>query len=177
MADKNTIARPYAKAAFEAAGTARLGPWAEALRAAASVVTDPRVGSLLGNPRVLPGQLAELVIDVAGGGLDVEGRNFIRMLADNHRLDCLPEIADRFEQLKAEAEGTIEVTVTSAVPLSEAQRTELSSALARRLKRTVRLQCATDPQLIGGAVLRAGDLVIDGSLLARLHRIAYELTA
>jgi F-type H+-transporting ATPase subunit delta len=177
MADKSTIARPYAKAAFEAAGTARLGPWAQALRAAAGVVTDPRVGRLLGNPRVLPGQLADLVIDVAGGGLDEHGRNFIRLLADNRRLDCLPAIAKRFEQLKAEAEGTIDVAVTSAVPLSAAQRGELCAALERRLKRTVRLQCATDPQLIGGAVLRAGDLVIDGSLLARLHRIAYELTA
>lgn len=177
MADKSTIARPYAKAAFEVAGTARLGPWSEALRAAATVVADPRVGTLLGNPRVSPGELADLVIGVACEGLDPEGRNFIRMLADNHRLNVLPEIAARFEQLKAEAEGTIDVTVTSAVPLNEAQRSELAAALEHRLKRTVRLQCVTDAKLIGGAVLRAGDWVIDGSLLARLRRIAYELTA
>lgn len=177
MADQSTIARPYAKAAFETAGAARLGSWSEALRTAASVVTDPKVEALLGNPHVPSGQLADLVIDLAGAGLDPDGRNFIRLLAENHRLDCLPEIAARFEQLKAEAEGTIDVTVTSAVPLSEVQRSELAAALGHRLKRTVRLQCATDPQLIGGAVLRAGDLVIDGSLLARLRSIAYELTA
>ena len=177
MADKSTIARPYAKAAFEVAGAARLGPWSQALDAAAVAVADPRVAALLGNPRVLPRQLADLVIDVAGGQLDEDGRNFIRTLADNRRLDCLPQIAALFEQLRAESEGTVDVTVTSAVPLTEAQRGELAAALERRLKRTVQLQCATDPQLIGGAVLRAGDLVIDGSLRARLRRIAYELTA
>lgn len=177
MADKSTIARPYARAAFEVAGAARLGSWSAALQAAATVVTDPRVESLLGNPRVLPGQLADLLIGVAGGQWDEEGRNFIRTLADNQRLDCLPQIAARFEELKAEAEGIIEVAVTSAVPLTETQQRELGAALERRLKRTVHLHCATDPELIGGAVLRAGDLVIDGSLRAKLHRIAYELTA
>lgn len=177
MADKSTIARPYAKAAFEVAGAARLGLWSEALRAAAGAVADPRVEALLGNPRVLPEQLADLLIDVAGGRLDEDGRNFIRTLADNRRLDCLPEIAALFEHLKAEAEGTIDVAVTSAVPLTEAQQRGFAAALERRLKRTVRLKCAIDPQLIGGAVLRAGDLVIDGSLRAKLRRIAYELTA
>lgn len=177
MADKSTIARPYAKAAFGVAGPARLGPWSEALSAAAIAVSDSRVKALLGNPRVLPGQLADLLIDVAGGQLDEDGRNFIRTLADNRRLDCLPQIAVLFEQLRAEAQGTIDVTVTSAVPLSEPQRRELAAALERRLKRTVQLHCATDPQLIGGAVLRAGDWVLDGSLRAKLRRIAYELTA
>ena len=177
MADKSTIARPYAKATFEVAGPARLGPWSEALRAAAGAVTDPRVAALLGNPRIRPGELADLVIDVAGAGLDEDGRNFIRTLADNHRLDCLPEIAALFEQLRSEAEGTVDVAVTSAVPLTEAQQRELATALERRLKRTVHLQCVTDPGLIGGAVLRAGDLVIDGSLRAKLQRIAYALTA
>lgn len=176
MADKSTIARPYAKAAFEVAGAGRLGAWSEGLRAAAATVSDPRVQALLGNPRVLPRQLADLVTAVADR-LDEDGRNFIRTLAENHRLDCLPEISALFEQLKAEAEGTVDVAVTSAVPLSEAQQHELAAALERRLRRSVHLQCTTDPALIGGAVVRAGDLVIDGSLRARLSRIAYELTA
>jgi F-type H+-transporting ATPase subunit delta len=178
MADKSTIARPYAKAAFEEARErGRLGPWSEALRTVAAVISDPRVQALLGNPRITAGELANLVSEIAGAQLDEEGRNFVRTLADNHRLAVLPEISALFDELKSEAEGVIDVTVTSAAPLDEAQRGKLAAALERRLKRSVRLQCETDPALIGGAVLRAGDMVIDGSLRAKLERIAYELTA
>ncbi|HEX5459389.1 MAG TPA: F0F1 ATP synthase subunit delta [Steroidobacteraceae bacterium] len=178
MADKSTVARPYAKAAFEEArDRKRLGPWSEALRRAAAVIGDPRVRSLLGNPRVTPAELADLVIEIAGPQLGEEGGNFIRTLADNRRLAFLPEISALFDELKSVAEGVIDVTVTSAAPLDDAQRGNLTAALERRLGRSVRLQCATDPTLIGGAVLRAGDLLIDGSLRARLERIAYDLTA
>ena len=178
MADKSTIARPYAKAAFEEArDRKRLGPWSEALRTAAAVTGDSRVAELLGNPRVTPNELAALIIGIAGPQLDEQGRNFVRTLADNRRLALLPQVSARFDELKGEAEGVIDVTVTSAAPLDDSQRDKLAAALERRLGRSVRLQCATDPALIGGAVLRAGDLVIDGSLRARLERIAYELTA
>jgi F-type H+-transporting ATPase subunit delta len=176
MPEKSTIARPYAKAAFAAAG-GRLSEWSGALRRAAAVVTDARVAALLDNPRVTSEQLAELICSIADRDLDAAGRNFIRVLADNHRLECLPEVAARFDDLKAEAEGTIEVDVTSATPLTDAQRRSLTSALERRLRRTVRLHCALDPTLIGGARVRAGDLVIDGSLRSRLERIAHQLTA
>ena len=178
MADKSTIARPYAKAAFEEArDRGRLGPWSGALRTAAAVAADSRVQALIGNPRVTPEELAALVIEIAGAALDEEGRNFVRTLAENRRLGVLPEISALFDEHKSEAEGVIDVKVTSATPLDESQRARLASALERRLRRSVRLQCATDPALIGGAVLRAGDLVIDGSLRGKLERIAYQLTA
>jgi len=176
MADKSTIARPYAKAAFEEARERRrLGPWSQALRTAAAVVSDSRVEELVGNPRVTPAELAALVSDTAGPQLDEEGRNFVRALADNRRLSLLPEISTLFDELKGEAEGVVDVTVTSAAPLDDSQRGKLAAALERRLGRSVRLQCATDPALIGGAVLRAGDMVIDGSLRGKLERIAYAL--
>ncbi|HXZ59262.1 MAG TPA: F0F1 ATP synthase subunit delta [Steroidobacteraceae bacterium] len=178
MADKTTIARPYARAAFEEArATKRLEPWSEALRIAAVVVADPRVAALLGNPRVTPEQLAQLVIGIAGPKLGEDGANFVRTLAANHRLSVLPEIAELFDTLKDAEQGVADVTVTSAAPLDAAQQKTLSAALAGRLQRTVRLHCATDPALIGGAVVQSGDLVIDGSLRTRLERIAYELTA
>jgi F-type H+-transporting ATPase subunit delta len=101
----------------------------------------------------------------------------VRTLAENRRLAVLPEIAALFATLKDAEQGVAEVTVTSAAPLAARQRDELSAALARRLRRTVHLHCATDPALIGGAVLQSGDLVIDGSLRTRLERIAYDLTA
>jgi len=174
--DRKTVARPYAKAAFEdARDGGRLSEWSAGLTAAAEVVRDPRVQPLLDNPRVAPARIAEMLIDVAGSKLGDSGRNFLAALAENHRLGYLPQIAELFGQLKDEAEGVADVTVTSAAPLDEAQRQELSEALGRRLARKVRLHCETDAALIGGAVLRSGDLVIDGSLRARLERLAYEL--
>ena len=178
MADRLTIARPYARAAFEEArAEQRLAPWAEALHVGAVVVSDARVQALLGNPHVTPQQLAQFVFDIAGGKLGAHGENFVRTLADNRRLAYLPEIAELFDAMKDAAEGVADVTVTSAAELAESERAKLATALERRLKRRVRLHYETDPALIGGAVLRSGDLVIDGSLRARLDRIAYELTA
>jgi len=140
-------------------------------------VQDPRVRRLLGNPAVSNAEMAKLVGDLAGPQLDGQGRNFVQTLAENRRLAYLPEISSLFDELKDEAEGVIDVTVTSAAPLEAGQREALTSALQRRLKRQIRLHCETDPSLLGGAVLRAGDLVIDGSVRSRLNRIAYELTA
>jgi F-type H+-transporting ATPase subunit delta len=178
MADKSTIARPYARAAFEEARAARrLEPWSEALHNGAAAVEDARVAALLGNPHVTPEELAQLVIAVAGPQLGEHGGNFIRTLAANRRLAVLPEIAEHFDTLKDAEQGVADVTVTSAAALDAGQQQALSAALARRLKRTVRLHCVTDPALIGGAVVKSGDLVIDGSLRTRLERIAYELTA
>jgi F-type H+-transporting ATPase subunit delta len=178
MAEKTTIARPYAKAAFqEAQGDQRLTQWSDTLHTAAAVVGDARVHELLGNPSVSGEDLARFVMDLSGPALDEHAQNFFRTLAENRRLGYIPEISALFDALKDQAEGVVDVTVTSAVPLAAAQQQALSQALERKLKRTVRLHYATDSNLIGGAVLRAGDMVIDGSLLGRLKRIAFELTA
>jgi len=178
MADRLTIARPYARAAFEEARkNGGLAPWSDALQAAALVVRDPRVATLLDDPRVTPAQLAQLVDDIAAVPLGEQGANFVRTLADNHRLGYLPEIAELFGTFKDDAEGVADVSVTSAAALDAAQRARIAAALERRLRRKVRLHCQIDPALIGGAILRSGDLVIDGSLRTRLDRIAYELTA
>jgi F-type H+-transporting ATPase subunit delta len=178
MAEKLTVARPYARAAFaEARGEDRLAPWSQALKVAAQVVKDPRVEGLLGNPRVTPAELSELLIGIAGPDLGEHGENFVRTLAANGRLAYLPEISAQFEVLKDAAQGVADVTVTSAAALDAAQQKKLTAALEQRLKREVRLHTEVDPELIGGAILRAGDLVIDGSLRSRLERIAYELTA
>lgn len=178
MADRITIARPYARAAFEEAhASGRLAPWSASLRIAAEVVRDERVEALMGNPHVTPDELADLVIAIAGAQLGNEGANFVRTLAANRRLGYLPEISRLFDTLKDEAEGVADVTVTSAAALDEGQQRKITGALEQRLKRKVRLHCAVDPQLIGGAILTAGDLVIDGSLSSKLARIAYELTA
>ena len=184
MADKTTIARPYARAAFEHASAARcLGPWSGALAIAATVVSAPEVAVLLGNPHVASAALADLVMSVVTAAMpgpapapDAALGNLIADLAANHRLGVLAQITALFNAMKDEAERTVDVEVNSAAPLADAQRNELAAALEKRLQRKVRLHCTTDPALIGGAVLRAGDLVIDGSLRARLDRFQYELS-
>jgi F-type H+-transporting ATPase subunit delta len=176
MADKTTIARPYARAAFaEARADSMLDAWSGALHIAAEVVEDPRMHSLLGDPHVSTDQLSQLVMDLAGANLGAHGRNFVQALAEARRLDCLPEISALFDGYKDDAEGIADVAVTSAAPLDARQQQTLTAALTRRLKREVRLHCTTDPQLLGGAVVRSGDLVIDGSVRGRLERIANEL--
>lgn len=177
MAEKATIARPYAKAAFATAQEhGAFDRWSSVLATAAAVVRDPQVVPLLDNPRVLPGQLSGLIAELAGEALDQRGRNFLDLLAANHRLDLAPEIASMFEVLRAEAENLADVEVVSAIELSDAQRERLSAALAKRLGRKVRLQCSVDAALIGGAIVRSGDFVIDGSLRARLDRLAQQMT-
>jgi len=173
MAERITIARPYAKAVFKLADSQqRLPQWSEALGIAASVVADPRVAALLNNTAISAEQLVSLVTDVGGARLDEQARNLIATLAANRRLGYLPEIAARYEQLRADAERTVEVTVTSAIELSAAQKTHYADALVKRLGRKVRLSCQTDPALLGGAVVRADDLVIDGSVRAGLTQLA-----
>jgi F-type H+-transporting ATPase subunit delta len=178
MAERTTTARPYAKAIFALArkGNTLTATSASLIRAA-EVVADPRVHALLGSPHVTAPQLAEFVTDVTGAGLDEYGRNFISLLAQNRRLGFLPEIAALFEQMKADVENAVDVEVVSATALSSDQESRYVAALQKKLGRSVRLHTKVDGSLLGGAVLKAGDLVIDGSIKGRLERLATELTA
>ena len=176
MAERATIARPYAKAAFQYARDANaFTGWSQALKTASEIVADPRIAALTKSPSLTSADLASLIIDVAGARLDAGMQNFVRVLAENHRLLLLPEIAAHYESLRSAVENTVDVDVVSAVPLDAAQSDKLERALSVRLKRVVRMQTSVDPRLLGGAVVRAGDLVIDGSLKGRLERLATEL--
>jgi F-type H+-transporting ATPase subunit delta len=178
MADRLTVARPYARAAFrQAQADAALDTWSEALQRASIAMADPRVRGLLGSPKVTGAQLADLVAATAADSATPPVRNFIGMLAENGRLPFLPEISQLFEQLKADAEGVVDVQITSAAPMSGDEQGKLVAALEKRFGRKVHVQTAVDASLVGGAVVRAGDLTIDGSLKSRLERLALDLTA
>jgi len=177
MAENVTIARPYAKAVFAlACEQERLAEWSEVLAVAASVVSDQRVADLLNSPRVTSAELADLIIGLCADKADELAGNFIRVLAQYRRLNVLPEIVSLFEILRAEYENSVDVSLISAAPVSKAQQDKIATALRKRLGRDVRLHCEIDESLIGGAVIRARDLVIDGSLSGRLARLATELT-
>jgi F-type H+-transporting ATPase subunit delta len=176
VAERATIARPYAKAAFEYARDANaFAAWSQGLESAAQIVADPSVAPLTKSPQWPVANLVSLITDVAGAKLDAGMQNFVRVLAENRRLLLLPEIAAHYEELRAAVENTLDVEVISAVTLSDAQADKLKQALSTRLKRTVRMQNSVDSALLGGAVVRAGDLVIDGSLKGRLERLATDL--
>jgi len=178
MAEQATIARPYARAAFEYAHVHNaLKQWSDALAIAAAVAADASVAKLLNNPGVSPTQIVDLIADIAGNKVDAASRNFIATLASNRRIAFLPQISAMYEALRATIENRAVVNVTSAAPLSDAQQQRLASALKKRLNRDVQLDCKIDPELIGGAVIRCGDLVIDGSVKVRLARLAAEVRA
>lgn len=174
--DATTIARPYAEAVFQRAlETDKLDLWSEMLEFLGVAAQDPELQRLLGSPKLSREQKAELVLDVAGGRLSDEGENLVRLLAQNGRLALLPEIAALYEARKAEHEGTVEVELTTAYPLKPAQEQVLSEALKAKLGREVRIHSQEDPELIGGFRLRAGDMVIDGSVAGQLTQLAHEL--
>jgi F-type H+-transporting ATPase subunit delta len=176
MAERATIARPYAKAAFEYARDAKaFADWSQGLKTAAEIVSDSRLAALTKSPQCSQADLVSIIADVAGAKLNPAMQNFVRVLAENHRLLLLPEISAHFEALRSGVENTVDVEVISAIALNGAQADNLAQALSTRLKRTVRMQNTVDATLLGGAVVRAGDLVIDGSLKGRLQRLATEL--
>ena len=182
MADFSTVARPYAKALFEVASAAgTLEQWSAALGRAAEIVADEEAGQFLARPELLAEQRAEFVRDVCGGIDDAvvlgtgEGWNFLRLLAEYGRLQALPEISARFDELRSQAENTIKVTLASASEVDAALSAKVRQALQDRLGRDVELELEIDPALLGGAIVRAEDMVIDGSLKSRLQRLAESL--
>jgi F-type H+-transporting ATPase subunit delta len=178
VAERATIARPYAKAAFEAAReTGALAPWSAGLKVAAEIVVDARVTALIKNPELPAPTVADFIIGVGGDKLDARMQNFVRVLAENHRLLLLPEILAHYEVMRAEVENTVDVEVISAVKLDAGQTEKLAAALNTRLKRRVNMHNTVDASLLGGAVIHAGYLLIDGSLKGRLERLRTELTS
>ena len=172
-----TLARPYARAAFEMApahGGRR--EWADKLAFAAAVAADPRVASLFGDPRAAENDLAELVLPQGEPADSVFGR-FVRLLAENHRLPVLAEIHALFEQLKDEAERVLRINIRSSTPISPAESMRLRNALKRRFDRDIEIEHSIDPSLLGGAIIDAGDVVIDGSVRGRLARLEQALTS
>ena len=173
MAELSNIARPYARAVFELAKAgAAYSAWSEQLDMLAAVAADPNVGDLFNNPRVSRRELALVFTDVCGDRLDENVKNLVRLLAQNRRLHALPAIAEQYEHLRAEAEQTVQAELESALPVSDTQQQRIVEALSQRMGRRVELTVKTNEELLGGAVVRAGDLVIDGSIRARLEKLA-----
>ena len=177
MAEITTIARPYAQAIFALAQEkGELAPWSEMLQFAAAVASDAEMIALIDSPRYDSLQIAQLFIDVCGDKLNDDGKNMIRVLASNDRLALLPEVAELYEAERANVEGTIVAEVISAVTLKKTHQDHIAKALSKRLGREVTLECKTDESIVGGAIIRAGDVVIDGSVTGKLTKLAHAMT-
>ena len=173
MAELSTLARPYARAAFEFAhGRGTLDSWSGALATAAAVSVEPRVARMLASPAHTAEQQAKSMIGLCGDDLAEDQRNFITVLAANKRLSLLPEIAILFDELKAEQERSVDVKVVSAFALEDSTQQTLAEVLSKKLERDVKVEAEVDESLIGGVLIRAGDLVIDGSVRGRLKKLS-----
>ncbi|MEZ5614610.1 MAG: F0F1 ATP synthase subunit delta [Rhodocyclaceae bacterium] len=179
MAENVTLARPYAEAAFQLAkdanaGTNALGSWQQALDRMAAVAADAQMLECIANPRLLPSQVAQLFLDVAGS-LSAEQQNFVRLLVDNERLQVLPEIRELYVELKNGQEGVQEAEIASAFPLDDATLKNLVAELETRFNCRIQATVSLDPELIGGVRIAVGDQVIDASVRGKLAAMATAL--
>jgi F-type H+-transporting ATPase subunit delta len=178
MAEPSTVARPYAEAAFRLADAAgALAKWSEILDALALVARDERVQRAVADPHLSDAQAAGIFISVLNGRLTGEAENFVRVLAENRRIELLPEIQAQFEALKNEREGVVEAEVQSAFELTEAQIADLVQRLEKKTGRKVRTKVTINKDLIAGVKVVLGDKVIDASARAQLGALETALKA
>ncbi len=177
MAEQTTAARPYARAVYQLAQKqSTVESWGDALALMAAVVRDHSVRQLLHSPRLGREQKGDVLLQIIGDRLDTGQQNLIRLMAENHRLAALPDVAQQFEAQRAEAEGKVDAQVISAFDLNDEQIMAITATLKNKLGRDVSLTTSTDVSLIGGVVIKAGDTIIDGSMKSRLEALALNLS-
>ena len=176
MSELTTAARPYARAAYDIASTnGAVDQWSDMLGFCAAVEHDSAMQAALDNPSLNKQQRAGLFNEVCGDKLNQQGQNFIKLLAENDRLELLPEIAALYQHYRAQSEGTVDAELISALEVSEDQVNKIAESLTKRLGKKVSLKTRIDSSLIGGAIVKAGDMVIDGSVRGRLDKLSTTL--
>jgi F-type H+-transporting ATPase subunit delta len=176
MAELVTVARPYAEAAFKVAVEAKtLARWSDMLKLATVIARDPLMQSTLGNPKVSLAQKKALFFAVAGENFDEGARSLVSLLLANGRALLLPSVGELFEKLKNDEERVLIAHITSAQPLSDAQRSEIVGSLERQYGKKIEAEVSVDPELLGGARVQVGDQVIHASVRDALAQLATAL--
>src|ERR1700675_3580839 len=176
MSEQVTIPRPYAEAAFSLAREQNALPrWAEMLKIASNVASDPTVRAALDNPRLDNAAKESLLLSLCGDALSKEGKSFIRVLLESDRIGVLPDIRSLFDTLKDGADGVARAQIVSAFPLDDAQLASLKVALEKRFGKKIEATISVDPDLIGGARVTVGDTVIDASVRGELQAMSSQL--
>ncbi len=176
MTDFTTAARPYANAVYDLAHeSSELDSWSDALANLAAVVNDAQMSKLLDAPESGKSQKGELIIQVLGDKLNEQQQNLVKLMAENDRLKLMPDVLEQFEVARAKAENKVEAEVISAFELSAKQTSELVNTLKNKLGCEVTLTTTIDKSLIGGVVIKAGDIIIDASMKSQLNSLALSL--
>ncbi len=174
MAELVTLARPYAQAIFKLAMEKKQLPaWSKTLVNLLELVSEKSIAALIKDVTVSKQDLSDVLVEVSAKAINTQGKNLLRVLVENGRLTLLAEIAAVYELLRAEEEGAVEADVITAFPLTEAMEKKIASALKARLGKKVKINAVIDKSVIGGAIIRAGDLVIDGSASGKLDKLSY----
>ena len=179
MAESSTIARPYSNAVFKLAREKnQLAAWSDILAYFAELLNLQQVKALIHNPNVPREVVLDILFELsAKKKLHEQAKNLIKILAENHRLDVLVDIAAQYELLRAQAENTLDAELISAFEVTDAEKNKVIKGLKKRLGREINLTCRIDPALLCGAIVRAGDMVIDGSMATQIEHLATELGA
>lgn len=173
MSKARTLARPYARAIFEHAHAAKqLEKWSTMLNFAAELSEHPDIKRLMKNPKFSQQQIIDLFVSLGKEEIDTDGKRFLEVLSTFKRLELLPEIAGLFEDLRKQVESIVSVELVSARPVAENIQQQFSAVLQQRMSCQIALNCVVDASLIGGAIVKAGDLVIDGSVRGRLEKLS-----
>jgi F-type H+-transporting ATPase subunit delta len=173
-----TIARPYAEAAFRLADEAgKLADWSAMLGNLAAVAADREVHAAMTDPNLSPEKVAGLFIAILAGKLSGEAENFVRVLAENRRLEVLPEIRTQYEALRNERENVVDADIYTAFELDDSQVAQLVTGLERKTGRKVKARVQLEKELIGGVKIVIGDKVIDASARAQLAALESALKA
>jgi F-type H+-transporting ATPase subunit delta len=176
MQEKLTLARPYALAAFAYAEEhGEVDAWAALLQALAAAVAEPQLAAFISHPKIGRSEIMHVLREVLGAQLGAAGVNFVSALLDAERLELAPEIATLFARHRDTARGSVKVEVSSAYPLAASEHARIDGAMRARLGKQCELETSVDPSLIGGAVIKIGDAVIDLSLRGRLGALAQQL--
>lgn len=176
MAEAITIGRPYAEAVFKSAQAKKtIAAWSEMLKYAATVSSEEHVNALISNPSVSAKQVADIFFEICENKLNEEGRNLIMLMAENGRLDVLPQVSELFEQLKSQYEGVLEANIVSAFALNGGQLKQLIVMLEKKFKHEINAKVSVDPELIGGVKVKIGDEVLDTSVRGKLEAMAVAL--
>lgn len=176
MAEAITIGRPYAEAVFKSAQAKKtIAAWSEMLKYAAAVSSEEHVSALISNPSVSAKQVADIFLEICKNKLSEEGRNLIMLMAENGRLDVLPQVSELFEQLKSQYDGVLDANIVSAFALNGGQLRQLIVMLEKRFKHEINAKVSVDPELIGGVKVEIGDEVLDTSVRGKLEAMAVAL--
>lgn len=173
MSELATLARPYAEAVFKRAkATSSLQEWSDALAFLATIMQDKRLIAMVNNPRISQDKLTQLLLDICQNQINTEANNLLKLLLENGRLSLMTHIAQLFESYKAEDEGYVDVDVTTAYAISNAEAKSFATSLKKKLNKTVNIRASVDKTLIGGFLIKVGDSMIDGSISGQLQQLA-----